>query len=126
MSVKKASAIQPTGHGIHVAIQHITGAMSLGMVVSQHKAIDLGTQFENCIQDRPNGIFLNPLEQFLGFRTENICISDPLDLQHTVRELVKNGFHVTTTLADFEESMQEAFDDDNQWKQGQPSFLGSG
>jgi predicted metal-dependent hydrolase len=42
MSVEKASAVQPTRHGVHVAIEHVTGAMGQWMLVSQNKAVRFG------------------------------------------------------------------------------------
>ena len=58
VTVKEACTIQPARHCIHVTIQHIAGAMSEWMMVSQNKAFGFCAQLENGFQDIAGGILL--------------------------------------------------------------------
>ena len=60
VTVEEACAIEPARHGIHVTIQHIAGAMSKWMIVSQDKALGFCAQLENGFQDVACGILLCP------------------------------------------------------------------
>ena len=60
MTMEKASAIQPTGHGIHMAIQHVTGPMCVRMIISQDKALHFCAQLECRFQNIASGILLCP------------------------------------------------------------------
>ena len=54
--MKEASAYQPAIHGIHVAIDHIAGAVGMGEVKGQEEVLLLGTElldgFKRCAADK--------------------------------------------------------------------------
>ena len=55
MSVEEARACEPARHGLHMAIDHIAGAVGLGIIKGERKDIGFGTQlvdrFQSCAAD---------------------------------------------------------------------------
>ena len=56
MSVKETSVHQPAIHGVHVAINHVAGAIGIREVEGQEECVLLGTEFfdsfQGCAADR--------------------------------------------------------------------------
>ena len=52
MTLEETGAREPTGHGLHVAVDHIGGTVSLRIVKGEYKDIGLGAQLVDCCQSR--------------------------------------------------------------------------
>ena len=52
MTLEETGAREPTGHGLHVAVDHIGGTVSLRIVKGEYKDIGFGAQLVDCCQSR--------------------------------------------------------------------------
>ena len=120
--MKEARTIQPTCHQIHMSVEHVAGAMCQRMIISQNKTFDFRT-----ICEQPpkhiRGILFCPVKRVLRLLSEKQRHPQPDRHSKPVGKVDESFFQVFASLTDFDEGMQEAFDDDNQWKQVAPGSL---
>jgi hypothetical protein len=50
--MKVAGAIEPTGHGVHMPVHHIAGAIGLWIIKREQKGIGFGSEFVDGFDDR--------------------------------------------------------------------------
>ena len=123
--MKEASAHQPAIHGIHVAINHVAGAVGIRKVEGQEEGILLGTElfdgFKGCATDRLSG----PSEKVSDLSTEVGRCRGMVD----VPDLLLDGWiecfqSFFAASRDLDEGVQEALDNCDGGKKRQPSVLG--
>ena len=99
-----------------MAIEHVTGAMCKWMIISQNKAFRFGAQLADSFQNIASRILFCPETEFFGFRTKRGGLRSPIDIPHLLGNLIENLFQVFAALADFDEGVQKAFDENDHRK----------
>ena len=115
MSMKEAGTTrsEPTRHGIHVTIQHVTGAMRAWVIVSQNKAFRFVAQLADSLQNITCRILFCSKTVFIGFCAERGGIRSAIHIPDLLGNLVEEFFQVFASFADFDEGVQKAFDQNN-------------
>jgi len=121
--MEETGAIQPTCHGIHMTIEHVAGAVSLRVGIGQGEAFGLGAQLEHGFLEIAGGVLLSPLAERFSLLAEGGCIGGMVDLPDLVSDLLEQGFEIAAAVADLDEGVQEALNDGDQGKEGQPGPL---
>ena len=87
MSMKETSIEQTAGQGFHVPVDHITGAMGLGIVESQGKTGRFSSQFVNGFQSRTGQMLSRPGVEVTHLLVESLNI----DRMISIPDALLNG-----------------------------------
>ena len=126
MSVKEVGVNEPAIHGVHMAIDHVAGAVGVREVESQEKGVLFGAElfdrFKGCAADGLSG----PSEEVSDLLTEVSRCLGMIDIPDGLLDGRKEGLQpILATVPDLDEGVQEAFDDHDGDKERSPSILGS-
>ena len=125
VSVKEVGANEPAIHGVHMAIDHIAGAVGVREVEGQEKGILLGAElfdrFKSCATDRLSG----PSEKVSDLLAEVSGCFGMIDIPDLLLDGWKEGLQpFFAAVTDLDESVQETLDDHDGGKERSPSVLG--
>ena len=109
--MKEASAYQPAIHGVHVAINHVAGAVGIREVEGQEEGILLGTEFfdgfKGCAADRLSG----PSEKVSDLLAEVGRCRGMIDVPDLLLDGWIESFQsFLAASTDLDEGVQEALD----------------
>ena len=114
VTVKKTSAVEPTSHGFHMAVNHIAGSIGIRIIKGQNEGVCLGTQFSDGIQRGAGQVLSGPGLKVSHLLTERGRVRGVIDVPGLLLDEVKQGFELAfTPITDFEKGVQKAFDDYN-------------
>lgn len=123
--MKEVSTNEPAIHGVHMAIDHVAGAVGIWEVEGQEKGVLLGAEllnrFKGCATDRLSG----PSEKVSDLLTEVSGCLGMIDIPDGLLDGRKEGLQpFLAAVPDLDEGVQEAFDDHDGGKERSPSILG--
>lgn len=124
--MKEVGAHEPAIHRVHMAIDHVAGAVGVREVKGQEKGILLGAElfdgFKSCAVDRLFG----PSEKGSDLLAEISGCLGMIDIPDLLLDGWKEGLEpFLAAITDPDEGVQEAFDDHDGGKERSPGILGS-
>ena len=122
--VESTSGEEPAGHWFHKPVNHIAGAISLGILESQDKAFSFSRQFFNRQQSSPGDGLPSPGLKLGHLLAKVSGIRGVIDVPDVIFDLGQERFQAFAAVLDFEKSVQKTLNQGNGYKQGLPGFLG--
>ena len=114
-----------TIHGLHMSVNHITGAMGVGERISKGKFIKAAAKLDGCFKGRTiREIVKSPNCEVSH---QNIILSFGRGLVNSPNFVAKLKVSIAQTFAttaDFDEGMEETQNRGNRWKEGVPCING--
>jgi len=123
MTVEIAGGIQAAVERVEMAVQHVAGAIGVGVVKGQGEEVGFGTELENGLQGGAGDVVLRPDLEVGDLPHEVTGMVGVVDVPDALLNGLKGLFEMLTTRADGQESVEKARDERDGGKECFPGQL---
>ena len=122
-AVQMLAIVEVAVHRAHQTVQHVTGTMTVGMVVGDSPQVPFVAEVDDLVEHDSRQASTRPVSQAANTLREAAAITSVIGIPNPVRDIEEQISQMLCSIANLQPRVQETSQDRHQWKENLPGGL---